>query len=333
MKVIIPVAGAGTRLRPHTYTQPKPLIPVAGKPIISYTIDKLVERGLTDIVLVIGYLGDKIREFIREAYPNLRVEYAFQEFPEGSGHALWVARELLEDEDEVLIAFGDTIFDFDFGPILDCPHSCLGVKKVGDPREFGVAECDEHGMVRQLVEKPRIPKSNMALVGIYKVREVPALLRATDYLVKNDERTFGEIQLTDALQYMVSKGVPFQSIPVSNWYDCGRKGVLLETNAMLLNQAAYASDAFNLPEFDSTIIIHPVSIASDCQISNSIIGPHVTIGRQASVSHCIIKDSIIGNDVNLQDVVLHHSVIGSDASVKGANLSLNIGDNTEIDLG
>lgn len=333
MKVIIPVAGTGTRLRPHTYTQPKPLIPVAGKPIISYTIDKLVAHGLTDIVLVIGYLGDKIRDFIREAYPQLHVEYAFQEFPDGSGHAIWSARELLEDEDEVLIAFGDTIFDFDFGPILDCEQSCLGVRKVSDPREFGVAECDDDGTVRQLVEKPRIPKSNLALVGFYKVRNVPALLRAADHLVKNDLRTFGEIQLTDALQHMVAAGEAFQTIPVSNWYDCGRKGVLLETNAMLLNQAAYASDAFNLPEFDSTIIIHPVSIGRDCQISNSIIGPHVTIGRGATVSHCIIKDSIIGNAANLQDVVLHHSVIGSDAIVKGANLSLNIGDNTEIDLG
>lgn len=332
MKVIIPVAGAGTRLRPHTYTQPKPLMPVAGKPIICFIIDKLKEAGLTDFVFVIGYLGDKIRDFIEETYPDLTTEFVYQEHREGSGHAIWSAREVIEDEDEVFIAFGDTIFEVDMRQLIDSPYSCIGLKRVNDPREFGVAETDDNGKVLRVVEKPRIPKSNQAMVGMYKIREVGALIKATEYLVSNDLRTMGEIQLTDALQLMIDQGIEIQSIPVSNWFDCGRKEVLLETNAMLLNQHGYASDAFNLPEFENTIIIHPVSISKNCKISNSIIGPHVTIGDHVTLNHTIVKDSIIGNFAALEDVVLRHSVIGSDASIRGMNLSLNIGDNTEIDF-
>ncbi len=332
MKVVIPVAGAGTRLRPHTYTQPKPLMPVAGKPIICFIIDKLVDAGLTDFVFVIGYLGEKIRDFIEETYPNLQTEFVFQEHREGSAHAILTAREAIEDEDEIFIAFGDTIFDVDLKLMLEAPNSCIGIKKVGDPRDFGVAEFNDDGIVTKLVEKPRIPKSNMALVGMYKIKEVSALLRSIDYLIANDLRTVGEYQLTDALQYMTENGTVFKTIPVNNWFDCGRKEVLLETNAMLLDQRGYGTEVYNIPDFENTILIHPVAVGQNCQISNSIIGPHVSVGNNVTVSHSIIKDSIIGNFASLEDVVLKHSVIGSDTTVKGMNLSLNIGDNTEIDF-
>jgi glucose-1-phosphate thymidylyltransferase len=330
MKVLIPVAGAGTRLRPHTYTQPKPLIPVAGKPIICYIIDKLVDAGLTDFVFVIGYLGNKVRDFIEERYPNLHIEFVYQEHREGSGHAVWTARETIEDEDELFIAFGDTIFEADLAQMIASPHTCVGIKRVNDPRDFGVAECDDTGRVLRLIEKPRIPKANMALVGLYKIKKVHAFLEAINYLITNDLRTVGEFQITDALQYLLEQNTVIQGFPVSNWFDCGRKEVLLETNAMLLSQHGYASDAFNLPDFDNTILIHPVSIGKNCQIANSIIGPHVTIGHNASIQHAVVSDSIIGHFASLQDVVLRHSVVGSDATVKGMNLSLNIGDNTEI---
>lgn len=332
MKVIIPVAGAGTRLRPHTYTQPKPLMPVAGKPIICFIIDKLREVGMTDFVFVIGYLGDKIRDYIEEKYPDLTTEFVYQEHRMGSGHAIWSAREALEDEDEVFIAFGDTIFEADMIEIINCPTSCVGLKRVNDPREFGVAECDENGRIIRMVEKPRIPKTNQALVGLYKIKEVDMLIRAVEYLVDNDIRTMGEIQLTDALQYLIEQGVEIRGFSVSNWYDCGRKEVLLETNAMLLNQPEFASEVSSLPEFENTIFIHPVNISKTCQLANSIIGPHVTIGENVTLNNAIVKDSIIGNFASLQDVVLRHSVIGSDASIRGMNLSLNIGDNTEIDF-
>jgi len=332
MKAVIPVAGVGTRLRPHTYTQPKPLMPVAGKPIISFIVDAMVTAGIRDFVFVIGYLGDKIRSFIDEKYPDLNTEFVFQEQRKGSAHAIYAAKDVIKDEDQIIIAFGDTIFDTDMGAFLDSEYSCLGVKKVADPREFGVAEYNDDFLITRLVEKPRIPKSNMAMVGLYKIKEVSQLLDACAYNIENDIKTVGEFQLTDAIQRLISAGTSMKVVPIENWYDCGRKTVLLETNAMLLKLGNFEADVLNMPEFENTIILHPVAIGENCTIANSIIGPHVTIGNNVNINHSIVKESIIGNYGTLDGVLLKESVIGADASVRGLNLSLNIGDNTEIEF-
>lgn len=330
MKAIIPVAGAGARLRPLTYTQPKPLIPVAGKPIISFIIDQLKAVGINDFLFVIGYLGEKIKDYVEQAYPEINKEFVTQEERLGSGHAIWVASEQWRAADEVMIFFGDVIVDVDFEKVMQAPHSYLGVKRVQNPREFGVVEYDEHQIVSRVMEKPRIPKSDMAMVGFYKIREVTELAEALDFNVTNSIRTNGEFPLTDALMRMIEKGVSLQTITVDNWFNCGKKEVLLETNAILLDREGYASS--NLPEFDSSIIIHPVSIGENCQISNSIIGPHVTIGHNCKINDAIVKDSIIGNYASLKELILHHSVVGNDTAITGMRHSLNIGDNTEIDF-
>ncbi|MBK7873126.1 MAG: NTP transferase domain-containing protein [Saprospiraceae bacterium] len=330
MKAIIPVAGAGTRLRPLTYTQPKPLIPVAGKPIISFIIDQLMEVGVREFVFIIGYLGEKIKDYVEQTYPNLKKEFVTQEERFGSAHAIWTARAAWKNADEVIIFFGDIIVDVDFQKVMDFPGSCLGVKKVTDPREFGVVEYGEDNVVNRVVEKPKIPKSDMAMVGFYKIKEVSVLCEALDFNIKNQIRTEEEYPLTDALMRMIEKGVQLRTITVDNWFNCGKREVLLQTNAILLDREGYASA--DLPEFDSAIIIHPVSIGADCQIVNSIIGPHVTIGNNAKINNAIVKDSIIGNYASLREVILHHSVVGNDTAITGMKHSLNIGDNTEIDF-
>lgn len=331
MKVIIPVAGAGTRLRPHTYTQPKPLIPVGGKPLIASIIDQLQEEAeIEEYVLVIGYLGNKIRAYIEELYPHLNITFLYQDERLGLGHAIWVAADSYADADEVLIVLGDTIVEGDIKSLLQQPHSCLGVKKVDDPREFGVAETNDNGFITKVVEKPRIPKSNLALVGIYKISNVPALQEALDYIIENKIQTLDEYQLTDALMHMIEQGVKFTAFEVDNWYDCGKKDILLATNAVLLKRRGNAT--YTLPNFENTIIVQPVSIGKKCTIKNSIIGPNVTIGDNSTLNYAIVRNSIIGNYASIEEAVLHKSIIGSDASIKGLSQSLNIGDNTEIDF-
>lgn len=330
MKAIIPVAGAGARLRPLTYTQPKPLIPVAGKPIISFIIDQLVGVGIRDFVFIIGYLGEKIKIYIEETYPDLNVTFVNQDERLGSGHAVWTAREAIKGSDEVMIFFGDIIIDVDFQRVMASEGSCLGVKKVGDPREFGVVEYGEDDIVKRVVEKPKIPKSNMAMVGFYKITDVPALLEALDYVILENPLGQDEYPLTDALMRMIDRGVQMRTIVVDNWFNCGKKEVLLETNAILLDREGFAS--YNLPNFDNTIIIHPVSIGEKCSIKNSIIGPHVTIGHHAKLNNVILRNSIIGNYASLKEVILRKSVVGNDTSITGLRQSLNIGDNTEIDF-
>lgn len=330
MKAIIPVAGAGTRLRPLTYTQPKPLIPVAGKPIISFIIDQLLEVGVKEFVFIIGYLGEKIKLYVEEQYPDLEMEFVSQKQREGSGHAIWTARKALKGVEEAIIIFGDAILDIDLKDFIATETSCLAIQKVDDPWDFGVVEFDNAGNVVRLVEKPKIPKSNMAMVGLYKVKELPLLIKALSHNIKNNIRTAGEFPLTDGLMRLIEKGVVFHTMGVNNWYDCGKISILLETNAILLDKKGYASA--NLPLYDNTIIINPVSIGKDCVIENSIIGPHVTIGENTKINYSIVKNSIIGNYAAIKEVVLQNSVVGNDAGITGLRQSLNIGDNTEIDF-
>lgn len=330
MKAIIPVAGAGTKLRPLTYTQPKPLIPVAGKPIISFIIDQLYEVGIDDFIFIIGYLGEKIKNYVEFHYPQIKKEFVVQNSREGSGHAIWTAKQHFLQEDEVFIFFGDTIIDIDFGKIIQSPSSSLGIAAVTDPWEYGVVETGDQGVVKHLVEKPKIPKSNLAMVGFYKINEVRDLVRALDYIVTNNRRTYGEYQLTDALMHMISNGIQIDTIKVNNWYNCGKYEVLLETNALLLDRGKFAIP--DTSKYKNAIIIPPVSIGENCSIENSIVGPHVTIGNYAQLDSTILKNSIIGNYASIKEAVLLNSIIGNDTSIKGFRQSLNIGDNTEIDF-
>ncbi len=330
MKAIIPVAGAGAKLRPHTYTQPKALIPIAGKTILSYIVDQLNEAGINEFIFIVGYLGEKIQEYVTQSYPHLITHFVYQNERQGTGHAVELTKNIVGD-DEVFVALGDTICEYDIKEVMESEFSMLGIKKVDDPRNFGVATINEDGFIDQLVEKPSIPKSNMALVGLYKIKETNFLFECLHVLFTQDIKTNGDYNLTDALDCMVKRGAKFKSFKVRNWYDCGKKETLLESSATLLKKSG--GNVAEVHHFEDTIIIPPVSIAYGCEISNSIIGPNVAIGANTTVSHSIVRDSIIGSYTNLFEVVLDNSLIGSDASVKGLSRSLNIGDNTEIDFG
>jgi glucose-1-phosphate thymidylyltransferase len=230
----------------------------------------------------------------------------------------------------LIIALGDTIFDVQLKDVISSSESLLGVKKVNDPRNFGVAELDGNGQIKSVIEKPPIPKSNLALVGLYKIREGKMLMKSIEHNISKNFRTQGEFHLTDAIMHMISSGAAFKTFPVENWYDCGSKESLLETNAVLLKKNHIRQEKFS---FENTIIIHPVSIAGNCQITNSIIGPNVSIGENTIINYSIIQESIIGSYSEIKNSVMHHSVIGSDASLRGLNQSLNLGDSTEIDFG
>ncbi len=328
MKAIIPVAGAGTKLRPHTYTQPKALIPLAGKTILSVIIDQLKDAGIHEFIFIIGYLGEKIKNYVQEKHPEIKSHFVLQNDRNGTGYAIKLTQEIV-GADEVFIVLGDTIAEYDVKAVMDSPYSMLGVKKVDDPRSFGVAEIDEEGKIIRVIEKPTIPKSNLALVGVYKIKETTQLFACIDDIIATDFKAYDEFNLTDALDCLIRAGIRLQSFKVDNWFDCGKKETLIESNATLLKKY----DNSNSHNFLNTIIIPPVNIANGCQISNSVIGPNVTIGENSKVEYGILKDSIIGAYTNLFEIVLNNSLIGSDANVKGVSRSLSIGDNTAIDLG
>ena len=330
MKAIILVAGIGIKLRPHTHTQPKALVPVAGKPILAHIIDTLISGGIEELIFIVGYLGGKIESFVTSSYGRQKIKTQFirQEPRKGTGHAIWSAKEYIKDEKEILIMLGDSILNLDLPKLLKSKNSVLGVKKVDTPTLFGIAEVDKDGLVKKLVEKPSIPKSNRALVGIYKIGEVSLLLEAADHIVANKIKTHGEYQLTDVLMYMISKGASMTLFEVDNWYDCGKKESLLEANAILLGHPSF-QNTFQR-KYPGSIIIPPVSIGKSCKINSSIVGPNVALGDNTIVSYSIVKNTIVGSFSELKSAVLENSIIGNDTSLKGLSQSLNIGDNTEI---
>ena len=330
MKAVIPVAGIGSRLRPHTHTQPKSLVPVADNTILGHIVENLLQAGIREYVFIIGYLGDKVESYVRQKYPDIQAEFVVQEPREGLGHALWVARETYRHEESVLIMLGDAIVEVDLPAIIEAPNSVLGVKKVAKPSLFGVTEVGNDEFIVKLVEKPKIPKSNFALVGLYKIMHPQRLVDSLEYIINEGIRTHNEYHLTDALMHMIRKGEKMVTWNVDNWFDCGRKETLLEANAKLLSRPKFREQDYS--HFPNTISIPPVSIGEGCQISNSIIGPNVAIGDNTIVTSSVLSNSIIGSFSELLYAVMQDSIIGSDASFKGLSHSLNIGDSTEINF-
>jgi glucose-1-phosphate thymidylyltransferase len=330
MKAIIPVAGAGTKLRPHTYTQPKALIPLAGKTVLSIIVDQLKNAGINEFIFVVGYLGDKIQDYVRLNYLSIQSHFVHQNDRQGIGHALKLTRDIVGN-DEILVVLGDTLCEYDVEAVLSSGQSMLGVKKVDDPRSFGVAEIDCNGLVTHVIEKPHIPKSNMALVGIYKIKETKLLFECLESNMAQGLKTHGEFSITDAIDCMIRKGAEFKAFKVDSWFDAGKRETLLESNATLLKK--FGGSMMTSHAYENTVIIQPVRIGKGCDIRNSIVGPNVTIGDNTTVDSSIIKNSIIGSFSNLFDIVLDYSIIGSDTGIRGETRTLNIGDNTDIDLG
>lgn len=329
MKVIIPVAGIGSKLRPHTHTQPKALVPVAGKAILSHIIEYLIQAGCDDFIFIIGYMGEKIETYIKEKYPKLKATFKLQEPRLGTGHAVWTARDCIKKTDDVFIVFGDTIFDYDLKSLTKQPFSSVAVKKVDDPRNYGVVELDENGFVKNMQEKPKIPKSNLALTGVYYIKNASLLMHSLNDMISASTAN-EEFNLTNGLLSLINKGERFKTFQIGNWFDCGSRASLLETNAILLKRVK--SKKTKKHHHENTIIIEPVSIADDCDIRDSIIGPNVSIGEKTIIRKSIVRDSIIGSYSHIETAILHESVVGSDAYLKGLSQSLNIGDSTEIDF-
>lgn len=331
IKAIIPVAGIGTRLRPHTHTVPKSLIPVAGKPILGHIMDKLTAAGVEEFIFVIGYLGDKIEAFITHNYPDVKSQFVMQTVGKGVGHAIWLTKECWTKDNDLLIVFGDSIVEMDLPSMLKSGENSIAVMKVDDPRQFGVAEIRTDSTIKVLVEKPSMPKSNLALVGVNFIKNTALFLTCLNHIIDNDIKTQNEFHLTDALMKMIESGDEVRAIEVDNWFDCGRKEIILETNRTLLQHKQYDSYK-NKKNIVNSIIVEPVYIAPNAKISNSIIGPYVSIGEGSLVAYSIITDSIIGPHSQIESVVLQDSLIGNDASLKGFKQSLNLGDSAEVNF-
>jgi len=321
--VVIPAAGAGTRLKPHTHTTPKPLLAVAGKPILAHILERVAAAKPDRVVLVVGpgAHGDRIRAYAA-ARRDLDISCVLQEEPLGLGHAVLQAREAVGTS-PVLIILGDTIVE---APLdrLAAGGSWIGVCEVEDPRRFGVATVRD-GRITALVEKPDRPDSKWAVVGLYALRNSKGLFTALTAIEREGSRTRGEIQLTDALQRMLEAGEELRPFEVKGWYDCGKTEALLEANRALLD--AHATPVSR----PGVVIVPPVALDETADVADAVIGPHVSIGPGATVRRSLIRHSIVNEGATVEDALLDHSVVGENAVVRGSYQRLNVGDSSEVE--
>lgn len=323
MKSVILLAGLGTRLRPHTWSKPKPLVQVAGKPVLGHVLDSLVGLDINETIFIVGYLGDQIQKWVSENYPQMHARYVEQSEMKGQAHAINLARDYIDEP--VLIIFGDTIWETDFTR-LNRVHAdgLIYVKEVQDPRRFGVATL-ENGYVTRFVEKPSKYVSNLAVVGVYYFRAWQKLLSAIDELIARDIQTKGEYFLADAMQLMIEQGAKLEVETIPVWEDCGTPQALLKTNRYLLQKQ-------NTPcEIPGSVILPPVFISSSAQIKNSIIGPYVSISDDAVIENSILRDCIISEGAHIENRILEGSLVGKDARVIGTFQRMNVGDSSEIE--
>jgi len=324
MRVVLPLAGYGKRMRPQTWSKPKPLVSVAGKPILGHVLDTLQATSPDSYIFITGWLGDQVREYMATAHPELTTRYVVQEELRGQAHAIYLAKEWLEGP--TLIVFVDTLFQGDMrGLGHDGEDGIIWTKEVPDPRRFGVVVVKDDRITR-FVEKPATMEHRQAIIGAYWVRDGQALVRATKTLMASGRSLRGEYYLADALQVMVDQGARFVTRPVSVWEDCGNPEALLHTQRYLLEHG-HAREA----PVEDAILVPPVHVADGAVIRRSVVGPYVSVGSGATIEDSVIQDAVIEAGATVRYQVLADSLVGHQATLQGDVQSVNIGDNAVLE--
>jgi len=324
MKVILPLAGLGSRMRPQTWSRPKPLLNVAGKTVLAHVLDTLETVGIDEVIFIIGYLGDQIREYIDANY-RFPARYVIQDELKGQAHAIYLAKEYIEGP--CMVVFVDTLFKADLTGLEETGADFVAfVKETEDPRRFGVA-VTENGRVVRIIEKPETCEYHDVVVGVYYIAEGKVLIGAIDHLLEHGIKTKGEFYLADALQVMLDNGALSVVRPVEVWEDCGKPDAMLQTHRYLLSNGHD-----QIVETINSVIIPPVHIADGATIVNSVIGPYVTVAEGARVSGSTLKDTIVDEDACIENSLLKDSLIGQRAKVKDHNGQLNLGDDARVNV-
>ena len=331
MKIIIPMAGMGKRMRPHTLTIPKPLIPVAGKPIVQRLVEdisRVCNEKIDEIGFIIGNFGAEVEKNLLDIAASVGAvgKIYYQEKALGTAHAVYCAEPSLSGN--VIVAFADTLFIADF-KLDKSKDSIIWVQKVPDPSQFGVVTLDSNKIINAFVEKPKSFVSDLAIIGIYYFKDGNNLKKELKYLLDNNVVVNGEYQLTDALQNMKNKGLQFSVGEVNEWLDCGNKDATVLTNTSLLKN--YGSSISKNIKIVNSTIVEPCCIQDGVEIVNSVVGPYVTIGSKTKIMNSIISNSIIQTESSVLNVIADNSMIGNSCFIKCKSIQYNFGDFIQVD--
>jgi len=325
MQVIIPLAGKGTRLRPHTHLVPKPMLKVAGRPVMDWVMDTLQGLGVSELIFITGHLKEQVEQYARPRYPYPS-RFIEQKVQDGTAGAVNLARPFVREP--VLIVFVDTVFEADLSLITRTPADrIIWAKEVEDYQRFGVVVTDAEGYMTKIVEKPSEPISKLANIGLYYIKDTDALWRGVDHVLTSPANK-GEFYLTDAFQHMIEEGRKILTAEVGGWYDCGKLDTLLETNEALLNKG-WAKRR----EFPGVTIHDPVLIQDGVVIEQSEIGPNVTLEAGTTVRNSRLQHTIVGQRSTITGSTLHHSMLGDRVTVQGLQGSATLADDSEVTAG
>ena len=332
MKLIIPMAGMGKRMRPHTLTTPKPLIKIAGKSIVQRLIEEIntvLSQKITEISFVIGDFSDEVIENLKNIAKELNAipKIYYQEEPLGTAHAVYCAKDSLNDE--VIVAFADTLFKVNFE--LDrTADGVIWTKNVDDPSQYGVVKCDENSIISDFIEKPQEFVSNKAIIGIYYFKSADKLRNELKYLIDNKKLVNNEYQLTDALENLNVNNFKFKAQNVTEWLDCGNKDITIKTTERILYHLNKSELIDKTAKINNSLIIEPCFISKNVKINNSVIGPFVTVEENTEIFNSIISSSIIQSNTIISNTSLNNSMIGSFAEIKSSQKDLNLSDYSKI---
>ena len=328
MKLILPIAGYGKRMRPHTWSRPKVLIDVAGKPMLGHVLDQFADVGIDEVIYITGWLGDQVKPYVQANYPQFRARFVVQDELVGQSHAIWLARKYISGP--CFIVFADTISRIDLKSMIkQDADGVLGVWQVEDPRRFGIAFTRPDGTVERCVEKPLSTEHKQAIMGVYYLREGRDLITAIEEQMARKQMLKGEFFLADAFNRMLEKGARFLTEPMTVWQDCGVPSYHLATNRWLLEHGNDNSRITFARRVNSTIV-PPVYLADDCLIEDSTVGPYAVVERGCRVIGSQIKDTIVMADSVVHDSQLQDSIIGERVVTKGYVGNLNVGDDSQV---
>jgi glucose-1-phosphate thymidylyltransferase len=330
LKIIIPMAGFGTRLRPHTWSRPKPLLSAAGDTILGHVV-KLLQTAPgaenAEMVFIVGWLGEQVQAYMKAEHPKVKAHFVEQKELKGQSHALAQARNYVSGP--TLIIFVDTVVETDFSTLASEEADAVAwVKPVPDPRRFGVAELGADGLVRGLIEKPNDMKNNLAVVGIYYFKRGEDLMAAIDEQMQKGVLTKNEFFLADAIDILLKKGLRMRTQVVEEWLDAGLPETVLETNRKLLEKGRDNSAAHG--QHSGVTLRPPVYIHPEASVENSTLGPYVSVGRGSKISNSTIEDAVIERDVVIEDSTLKNSLVGERSKVRGVRGSVNVGDDSNV---
>jgi glucose-1-phosphate thymidylyltransferase len=334
---LIPAAGSGVRLRPFTFTRPKPLVYVAGKPILGHILDGLV--GVVDeVTVIVGYMADQVEAYCREAYGS-RFSFTFvnQEERNGLGHAVLQGRDAVR-EGGLIVTLGDEIFGMPYSDMLEAHRASMpcdasiGFKIVEDPRNYGVLEMDDEGRITAMIEKPQEPTTDTAIAGAYIFEDSGRLFQALQEVVDRDIRTLGEYQLTDAMVLMAEDGAVLKGFLIDKWYDCGRPDMLIRVNHRLLDDLPPANHVDPDVVLEQSVIVPPVAMEGGCVIKRSVVGPYVTVGRDTEIRDSVLSECILAEGCDVRDMVLHETVLADRVVARGRSHRMVVGEQTLIDM-